>query len=395
MAITITPVFNRQGLKNKSGLYSVHLRITKGRKSDYVAIKDFPKLAPEQWDSVTIKNKKIQWVTNHIDKDSLNQIVDDALINLRTFLAQSNVLKRAVDVKAVKEFYLGTSVAELGFNEYVERYIREHKELEYTTRQTYRSFLNHLNDFNQSLPFHAITPELIEKFQEYLVGVAGIKGTTVKKYFDKFKKVYRDAAKKKLVEYDPFLFDDLKIKKEKTERVALSQVEVKALKDLKFPAGQEHLEVYRDVFLFQCVTGLYYSTLKLLDSGNIITTNNGGRVIQDTRKKTNELFIIPLNQVALQLLGKYMNPDRDSLFPELISDQKYNDKLKLIAAAAGISKKLTNKVGRHTFTDLMISLGNPRSMVAKMLGHSKEETTNHYFELNADHIYQSLKPIEI
>lgn len=43
----------------------------------------------------------------------------------------------------------------------------------------------------------------------------------------------------------------------------------------------------------------------------------------------------------------------------------------------------------------MISNGNPRSMVAKILGHSKEETTGHYYKLNADHLYQGVKPIEI
>jgi len=391
MAITITPVFNRQGLKTKSGVYSVHFRLSAGRQSDYLKIDDLPKLKEKDWSGTPDK-----WVkSSHHLASNLNAIIRIQKERLEDFVLRNRLLARPVSLNEIKVFYKGHSVLDQSFNQYIEQYIKEHKELEYTTRQSYRSFLGQLNKFNPNLLFHEINPELVEHFRDYLMHTAGIKGTTTKKYFDKFKKVYRDAAKKKLLEYDPFLFDDLKIKKERVERVALSQEEVKILRDLKFPKALEHLAPHRDVFLFQCITGLYYSTLKLLDSSNIVTTNNGGRVIQDTRKKTNELFIIPLNPLALQLLGKHMDPDRETLFPELISDQKYNDKLKLLASAAGITKPLTNKVGRHTFTDLMISLGNPRSMVAKMLGHSKEETTNHYFDLNADHIYQTLKPIEI
>lgn len=391
MAITITPVFNRQGLKSKSGLYSVHFRLTQGRKSDYVKIKDFPKIEQKHWTDVPGK-----WVksTHHLSSN-LNELIRTHKNKLDDFVLRNRLMNRPVNLQEVKNFYLGHSIFDETFNQYIERYINEHIELEYTTRQTYRSFLNHLNEFNPSVSLHDITPEYIDKFKDYMVNTAGIKGTTIKKYFDKFKKVYRDAAKKGLIEYKPFMFDDLTIKKEAAARVALSLEEVQVLKRLKLDGDKESLVIYRDIFLFQCLTGLYYSDLKLLDTDDLETTNNGDKVIKGSRKKTKEAFIIPLNSTALQLLGKYMEPERDTLFPELISDQKYNEKLKLLATAAGLQKKLTNKVGRHTFTDLMISQGNPRSKVAKMLGHSKEETTSAYFNMNPDHIYQDLKPIEI
>lgn len=388
MAITITPVFNRHGLKSKSGLHSIHFRITLGRQSDYLKIKGLDKIEAQHWAGIRGK-----WIkSSHHQASNLNDIIRKELEKLEDFKSKNRLLNRPVNLKEIKTFYQGRSITELSFNQYIERYIREHKELEYTTRQTYRSFLNHLDKFNPSLQIHDINSVLIERFKHYLAGTAGIRGNTAKKYFDKFKKVYRDAAKKRLVELDPFLFDDLKLTREDPARVALSRDEVKALKDLQV---SEHMEVHRDVFVFLCLTGLYYSDLKQLDTNNLGRTNQGGQVLKGTRKKTKEAFIIPLNPLALQLLGKYMDPDRETLFPGLISDQKFNDKLKQLATAAKIQKKLTNKVGRHTFTDLMISLGNPRSMVAKILGHTKEETTSHYFAMNADHLYQGVKPIEI
>ena len=45
MGVTFTPVFNRKGLTNKSGLYSINLRVTIDRKTSYIN----PKLPRVQW----------------------------------------------------------------------------------------------------------------------------------------------------------------------------------------------------------------------------------------------------------------------------------------------------------------------------------------------------------
>ena len=93
---------------------------------------------------------------------------------------------------------------------------------------------------------------------------------------------------------------------------------------------------------------------------------------------------------AIVIIDRYRHTTEDEyLFPDTISDQKFNVKLKTLATAAGITKNLTNKVARHSFTDLMISIGVERQFVSRMLGHTKEATTQQYYDMNIDHIVNS------
>ncbi len=74
----------------------------------------------------------------------------------------------------------------------------------------------------------------------------------------------------------------------------------------------------------------------------------------------------------------------DSSF--FIEDQVYNRHLKEIGKLAEIGKKLSNKVARHTNAQLWIRYGADRPAVSKMMGHTKEETTKSYYDINIPEI---------
>lgn len=61
---------------------------------------------------------------------------------------------------------------------------------------------------------------------------------------------------------------------------------------------------------------------------------------------------------------------------------------------AGINKTIYNKVGRFTNAQLYVSFGAKTSIVSKMLGHTKEETTRHYFKVNIPEILEGTKNID-
>lgn len=67
----------------------------------------------------------------------------------------------------------------------------------------------------------------------------------------------------------------------------------------------------------------------------------------------------------------------DSIFDN-ISNQKYNEYLKLLAEAVGIEKKVTSHVARHTFATHSLELGMPIEIVSKLLGHTDIATTQIY-----------------
>ena len=70
-----------------------------------------------------------------------------------------------------------------------------------------------------------------------------------------------------------------------------------------------------------------------------------------------------------------------------VADQVCNSNLKTIATAAGITKRLTTHVGRHTFATWALRNGVPIERVAKMLGHRRITQTQRYAKLLAEDVY--------
>ena len=63
----------------------------------------------------------------------------------------------------------------------------------------------------------------------------------------------------------------------------------------------------------------------------------------------------------------------------VISNAKYNDYLKEIAAILGIQKQVTSHLARHTFaTTVTYANGVSIESISKMLGHTKLATTQIY-----------------
>ena len=54
---TLKPVINRNNRKSKSGLYSIHIRVTLGRETGYVNLNSEPRIALSDWNKKpTYKN---------------------------------------------------------------------------------------------------------------------------------------------------------------------------------------------------------------------------------------------------------------------------------------------------------------------------------------------------
>lgn len=84
---------------------------------------------------------------------------------------------------------------------------------------------------------------------------------------------------------------------------------------------------------------------------------------------------------AVEILDRQKGKDSELVFPGAITEQKYNVKLKDLAAAAGIAKNLMNKSARHSAIQFWESQGLETQHMAKMAGHTQESTTKEYYEL--------------
>lgn len=98
------------------------------------------------------------------------------------------------------------------------------------------------------------------------------------------------------------------------------------------------------------------------------------------RNKSPKRINIPLVPLAENLINETLKT-----FFELPTTQEFNRTLKDLAHKAGINKKLSAHVGRHTFGFLyMTTVGNLFSL-KEILGHSNIVTTERYAHLDEDY----------
>ena len=64
-----------------------------------------------------------------------------------------------------------------------------------------------------------------------------------------------------------------------------------------------------------------------------------------------------------------------------LSNQKYNDYIKVAASYAHIGKELSSHAARHTFAVFALNNGVPIEVVSKMLGHTNIRTTQLYAKI--------------
>ncbi len=143
-------------------------------------------------------------------------------------------------------------------------------------------------------------------------------------------------------------------------------------------------------FLFQCFTGVRYSDLAALS-----WTNIEGNHLAFIPKKTAVTSGKEVRQMLTETVKKYIPgfqgaPKRGLLHPDVISNQKYNDRLKEMADVAGIGKRITSHVGRHTFATFALRRGVSLPVLQELMGVASVKTLMVYV-----HVIQEQKDDEI
>lgn len=120
--------------------------------------------------------------------------------------------------------------------------------------------------------------------------------------------------------------------------VFLTEEEIDKLKE--YTPNYGYLERTKDLYLFQCFTGLAYADLMKF-SKDSLRDIDGYKAIQSNRQKTDENYITLFLPEAERIADKYKYE-----LPR-ITNQKYNEYLKEVANSAEIKKPLTSHCLRH------------------------------------------------
>ena len=391
-------VLNWRNQTNKSDLYSIHLRIKIGQDARYYKIDTPQKVSPAQW-----LGNDDHWVKNtHPFAFEINNKITEKKMIVHELIKRYYNLNKPLNFLIIFR-QLKRKGNSNSFLDYMKLYIIDPPEkLQDNTIKKYQTCLIHLTKFRPAIYFNDIDKSFFQEFYKFLQVNLKLGGPTIKKYFDALKKVIKAARRENYIEASQleFLFEDVKISaKRTTKRVYLETDEIKKWKALIFPQEKKFLERDRDIFLFQIYTGYYYKDLQIFTKEQLIDDEEFGFFIIGQRDKNGNETIIPLFKFpyAMTVIQKYSADKENPLIFKkdvFIEEQAYNRNLKEIAMLAGITKRVFNKVGRHTNAQLWVRYGAERPIISKMLGHQKEETTKNYFSVNLPEIVEGTRKVD-
>ncbi len=150
------------------------------------------------------------------------------------------------------------------------------------------------------------------------------------------------------------------------------------------------LEEKRDIFVFQCRVGCRVGDLLKLTKRNVTEGSAGAYlhyIAEKTTKTSARTINVPLHDEALAIVQKYAGRDGVRLLP-FISAQKYNNEIKRVFEAVGITRNVTildaatqtpkqvricdvasSHMARKTFCGTMFNEGVDSSIICAMSGH--------------------------
>ena len=211
-----------------------------------------------------------------------------------------------------------------------------------------------------------ITPKFVEDFFSFLLD--SMSNNTAIQKMKQFKKILRLAMDEGYISSMPY---KMTLRKEDKEIIPLTIKELRIIRNKEISI--KRLERVRDLFIFECYTGLAYSDMVNLSKDDIILDNEGNEWIIKDRQKTKVTSTIPLLPIAKEILIKY-----NGKLPTLCN-QKYNAYLKELGDICGINKDLHSHLARHTFATILLNTGVDMVSVSKILGHANSRITERVY----------------
>ncbi len=374
-------IYNRKGKLNKEGKALIQIEAYLNPKRKYFSTGIY--VTPKQWDD----KKKI--IKNHLQAQQLNWQLLEQMKQLQEFEMDMRRQKGEFDLSM---FEILKNNESHNFWQLFDRY-HETQDVSQSRKFYIRRTIKYLKEFNPNLSFQNFTLQTIYDF-DYFLRKKGLHTNTVLQHHKITKHFLNLMVKSDVIKENPY--SKYQIKREKTERVYLTEDELMQIEQLQLPAKNKRMQEVKDMFLFSCYTGLRYSDLQALKPENIETTD-GQTTLIVRQKKTKDFVRIPIsllfNGKALEILNKYYGENKKHIFPQS-SNQDTNRQLKLLQAYAGLNKTLTFHVSRHTFGTLLAKYTHDPYLIKELMGHSDIQTSMVYIHLSNEHVTERLKRVK-
>jgi site-specific recombinase XerD len=388
----------RKGLKDKNSECLLYTRYTYNRK--YILFSAGFRIKPYLFNSISGRIKKSE------NYDLKNVILRQKEIELEKIVLELLVKNEEPTLYNVKKKYYESSsipgdlfiqqksklkIVERQFFKDFDKFI-EAKKLEQIgkeTIKTYKTTITKLKEFQDEkkylVDYNSINKDFYNKFLLYLYGKKLLNNT-----IDKHIKNLKLFMKYELAQgtHTNLLYQNFKRTRTKTDFVILEIPELKKLYQHKFT--DKIYDKIRDFFLLGCSTGLRFSDLNKLNSGNFVLNQDPFHntisqhptesYINIYTNKTGETLKLPLNNFIIEFIYKYKVAEGE--FKGLkMTNQKFNELIKLVCQEAKIdsAKQIVKKMGTETkvYSDLkykFVSSHTMRRSFISLLAHYTNPT---------------------
>lgn len=382
---TIKLMLDNKPLSN--GKHAIYLRILKDRKRKNISLglqckkehfindeltKKHPNYQLENEMLLKLKSRALEIIRNY----QLTQ----SDFSLKEFEQEFRGIKKNVEINAI-DF----------FKEIIDELTRSGK---IGNAQAYKGTMNSLIKFkNEAIKFKDITPTFLEKYEVYL-RENNNKNGGIKFKMRHLKALYNKARKRNIIPKEPYPFEEYKFSRLKSEsrKIALTLEEYKKIKNFDFSKHPTLIEAHNYFMFSVYARGMNFKDMMHLKWSNI-QNDRIYYIRSKTKGKLNLEIIPPLEEI----LNYYKNQNRDTeyVFPILLKDdltptqiynrrhkviRRYNRKLKEIAKLAGLKKKPTSYVARHTFATVLKMTGTPIEKITEMMAHGDVSVTIAYLK---------------
>lgn len=369
--ITTRIVYDRKCITRKSPKReaAVSIRVTDGRKSRYV--------------NTGVKVLRTEWrdgeVVNRPDANELNERV--LAVRARVESEVNRSIEEGLSVDMVR---LRGECSENADCTPVLTWIAEQTEILNVgegTRAHYRTLQLRLAEFGRLNRWHDVTTERIYEWDAWLRGLQSENGRvlcddSVLNYHKTLRAMLSRAVKFGKIDRSPYEALRGEFRRSAQERTDyLTEAEMDAVSGLELEPGSWAAKA-RDLFCFQMWTGLAYSDAQRFDIRDYRQVDGMWRSV-GSRVKTGVPYVSSLLPPAVEVLERY-----GMKVPKL-SNQKYNQMLKVIGMMAGIKMPLHSHMARHSFATFALRHGVKIENLSRMLGHTNISVTQRYAKVLA------------
>jgi site-specific recombinase XerD len=360
----------KKAKQNKNGLSPIELSININGKRVFINL-------PQKYNPIEFEKLFNSKRDNELKK--YLQAITNKLYEIQRELLENNI---PLTAEILRDYF---KVGGVKTNNLDELYIEFFKHLKTTnvSSPTIRKYELVTEHFNKLIPSNTqltnINPIQAKEFVSYMSNI--YEQSTLSGHITKIKAIFQFAVNTGKLKTNPFI--NIKISKGTKEVEYLTEEEINKLLNVELPT--ESLERVRDLFIYQISTGQAYVDAQNTRKEDIRFTEDNTPYISKYREKTNIKYTTIILPFGFEVLKKY-----DYQLPK-ISNQKYNNYIKVVAHYADIDKNLHTHIARHTFATYCLNKGIRIEIVSKALGHTNLKQSQHYAKLIDNTIINEFK----